>query len=155
MPIHNLQPIYNQYSKILILGSFPSVSSRENFYHHHPQNRFWRILFNIFCSKELQSREDKIEFLLKEHIALWDVIRSCDIKNSSDLSIKNATPNNLFKIINHACVERIFLNGKSAQKVYQQYFSINIPTFVLPSTSPANAKYSFEKLLNEWKIIKE
>ena len=151
---HNIQPIYNQESSILILGSFPSVKSREaQFFYHHPQNRFWKILANVFNDELPVTIEDKITFLNKHHIALWDVIESCDIKGSSDSSITNVKVNDLEKIINASNIQHIYTNGNLSDKYYHKYFNLDIPVTKLPSSSPANAAYSLDKLISYWKII--
>ena len=153
---HLIEPVYNQESHILILGSFPSVKSREaNFYYYHPQNRFWKILEHLYCQPHLETINEKKEFLLNNKIALWDVIASCDIIGSSDSSIKNVLVNDLEKIINESKIEYIYTNGNLANKLYHQYFAhkISIPVIKLPSSSPANASYSLEKLISCWKVI--
>ena len=149
---HTFGPVYDSDSRILILGSFPSVKSREiNFYYGHRNNRFWKILGMLF-NEEI---EDKKSFLLKHHIALFDVIESCDIIGSSDASIQNVKPNDLSIILNNSKVEKIFLNGAKAYELYKKYDEDKyaIEAVKLPSTSPANAAYSIDDLFNEWKII--
>lgn len=151
---HELKPIYNENSKILILGTMPSVKSREvGFYYAHPHNRFWWVLEQIFEEKI----EDKIAFLLDKHIALWDVLAACTITGSSDASIKNAKPNNLQKIVKESKIEVIFTTGKTAYQYYLKFFKdkIDLPVFCLPSTSPANCKVKNEELINEYSIIKK
>lgn len=150
---HPLEPIYDKYSKVLILGSMPSIKSREKmFYYANKSNRFWRILENLF-QKEIINKK---EFLLNNHIALWDVLASCEIKNSSDASIKNVKVNDLEKVINNSQIKAIFITSKKAYLYYNRYFKdkINVFVFLLPSPSSANAKYSLEKLISEYKIIK-
>jgi hypoxanthine-DNA glycosylase len=154
---HPIQPVYDKNSKILILGSFPSVKSREQlFFYGHPQNRFWRVLSEIFEAPVPKTVEEKRSLLLSSKIALWDVIASCEITGSSDTSIKNVVPNDLSKILDCADIERIFLNGKTAEKYYNKFFrnTINIEAICLPSTSPANAVYTLNRLLESWRIIK-
>lgn len=149
---HTFGPVYDSDSRILILGSFPSVKSREiNFYYGHRNNRFWKILGMLF-NEEI---EDKKSFLLKHHIALFDVIESCDIIGSSDASIQNVKPNDLSIILNNSKVEKIFLNGAKAYELYKKYDETKyaIEAVKLPSTSPANAAYSLDDLYKEWKII--
>lgn len=151
--IHPIKPIYNNDSKILILGSFPSVKSRaENFYYAHPQNRFYQVLEIVFNDKI----HDKTEFLLKHHIALWDVIKSCEIEGSSDASIKNVKVNDIAKIIKETKITKIYINGKKAYSLYQKYLAndIKIPAICLPSTSPANATYSLDRLVKEYSKLK-
>ena len=134
---HLIQPVYNQDSRILILGSFPSVKSRAgNFFYHHPQNRFWKILSNLYNYQPLETIIEKKQFLLEHKIAVWDVIASCEITGSSDSSIKNITINDLEKIINESKITH------------------SLPVTKLPSSSPANATYSLDKLINCWNVIK-
>lgn len=155
--IHPLQPIYNKNSKILILGSFPSEKSRENnFYYANKNNRFWRVIEKLFESK-LISNEDKINILLTNHIALWDVINSCEIHKSSDSSIKDIIPNDINSIINNSDIKYIFVNGKKALELYNKYLLAvtKLSAIYLPSTSSANASYSLDKLVYFYKIILE
>lgn len=150
--VHPFKPIYNKDSKVLILGSFPSVKSREDkFYYAHPQNRFWQVLENIFDEKI----ENKEEFLLNHNIALWDVIKSCEINRSSDSSIKSVKVNDIKGLIEKTNIDIILLNGTKAYNLYQKYIAQNIGIEVvkLPSTSPANAKYKLDDLIKEYSII--
>lgn len=151
MEYHTIKPFYNKDSKILILGSFPSIKSREaGFYYAHPQNRFWKVLSNIFN----ETIENKQEFLKKNHIALFDVCASCEIKGSSDASIKEVVPNDISEILKSSEIKIIFLNGKTAANLYKKYMQdIKIPSVVLPSTSPANATFNLEKLTREYQVI--
>lgn len=154
---HNIQPIYNSQSKILILGSFPSVKSREaRFFYHHPQNRFWKILEQLF-DVSLKSIDEKREFLLSYHIALWDVIESCEIIGSSDSSIQNVVVNDIQRLLQNTHIDTIFTNGKKAHQLYQKFCLplTHKEDICLPSSSPANAMYSLEKLVEAWKIIQE
>ncbi len=156
MIIHPIKPIFDKNSKILILGSFPSQKSREQmFFYGHPQNRFWRVLANVFGQDIPESVEDKTRFLLSNNIALWDVIASCDIIGSSDSSIKNVVANDLSLILSAANIERIFVNGKTAEKYFNRYTKqiIGRDAVCLPSTSPANAAWGLEKLVSAWRII--
>lgn len=151
---HPIKPFYDENSKILILGSFPSVKSREQiFFYGHPQNRFWRVISNAYNSEPPKSIEEKKIFLDKNNIAIWDVIASCEIEGSSDSSIKNATPNDLSLIFNNCNIEKIFVNGRTAEKYFNLYLKekYNREAICLPSTSPANAKWSLEELVSEWK----
>lgn len=151
---HEIEPVYDSESRILILGSFPSVKSREaGFFYGHPQNRFWKVLSGICSSGLPVTIEEKKQFLLSHHIAVWDVIASCTIVGSSDSSIKDVVPNNLDKILRTADIKQIFTNGGTADKLYQKYLkpSTGIPAVKLPSTSPANAAWSVERLEEEWK----
>ena len=153
MEYHTIKPFYNKDSKVLILGSFPSVKSREEgFYYAHPQNRFWKVLASIFEEEIV----DKKEFLKQHKIALFDVCASCEIKGSSDASIKEVVPNNIKEILEESAIQHIILNGKTASKLYQKYMKeIKVPSITLPSNSPANATFSLEKLIEEYQILKE
>ncbi|MDR1906961.1 MAG: DNA-deoxyinosine glycosylase [Puniceicoccales bacterium] len=154
---HPFAPIFDEKSSVLILGTFPSVASREqNFYYAHPQNRFWKIIARLTQTEVFPDRIDgKKQMLLENKIALWDVIQSCDIEGSSDHRIANVTPVDLSFLLKNSNVQRIFTNGDKAYKLYQKYLSQNIPIEVskLPSTSPANAAYGLEKLIHHWNII--
>lgn len=154
---HPFPPLYNKDSKILILGSFPSVKSREQkFFYGHPQNRFWKVVSAVFECKEPETIEEKKEFLLDNKIALWDVIASCEIEGSADSSIKDVKVNDLSKILKEADIKQIFVNGKTAEKYFRKYTKAKIKrdAICLPSTSPANAAWSVERLVDAWKIIK-
>ena len=119
---HPIEPVFDQNSRILILGSFPSVKSREvKFFYGHPKNRFWKVIAAVYGEKAPDSIEEKKSFLLRNHIAVWDVIKSCDIEGSADSSIKNVVPNDLNRILNQAEIEHIFLNGKKAEQLYKKY----------------------------------
>lgn len=158
MIVHTIPPVYDANSKILILGSFPSVKSREQgFFYGHPQNRFWKVLASVFGAKIPDTVAEKREFLLKHGVAVWDVIGECDIVGSSDLSIKNVKSNDISVILKSAKIDKIFLNGKTAEKYYKKYLekSVGIAGTLLPSTSPANAICGLEKLIDAWKIIKD
>jgi hypoxanthine-DNA glycosylase len=151
--IHPIEPVFDENSIILILGSFPSVKSREQgFFYGHPQNRFWRVLAGVFNTEVPTTIEDKKRFLLENNIAVWDVIHSCEIEGSSDSSIKNAIPNDINNIINESNIKCVFTNGKTADKLYIKYIEkeTNIKAICLPSTSPANAAWSLEKLTDFW-----
>lgn len=157
MAVHTIPPVFDENSEILILGSFPSVVSRKNsFFYGHPQNRFWRVLSEIFGCKLPKTNDEKRDFLLKHNIALWDVIASCDIEGSADSSIKNVVPNDISVILNTADIKHIFVNGKTAEKHYNKYIrdSVGRTAVLLPSTSPANAAFDIKRLKEEWKAIK-
>lgn len=157
MIIHPIPPLYNENSRILIIGSFPSVKSREQmFFYGHPQNRFWKVLAAVFECAVPQTVEEKRRFLYEKQIAVWDVIGSCDIEGSADSTIKNVVPNDLSVILDNAGIKHIFVNGKTAEKYYNKYQKtrINRNAICLPSTSPANAAYSLEKLIEAWKVIR-
>ena len=158
MVMHPIAPIYDKHSTILILGSFPSVKSREEgFFYGHKQNRFWKVVSRVFEEEEPKTIEEKKALLLRNHIAVWDVIAGCDIEGSSDSTIKNVQPNDLSVILDNAQIKAIYVNGKTAEKYYKKYIekSINRKAVCLPSTSPANAAWSIEKLLDTWRCIKE
>lgn len=153
---HPIPPLYDENSRVLILGSFPSIKSREaRFFYGHPQNRFWKVTSAVFNEPVPQSVPEKRDFLLRNRIALWDVIASCDIQGSADSTIKNVTPNDLRIILNTADIKEIFVNGKTAEKYYNKYTKdlINRPATCLPSTSPANAAWNIEKLIEAWRGI--
>ena len=153
MIVHPIPPFYNSDSEILILGSFPSVKSRETgFFYGHPQNRFWKVLAAI-CREEVpQTIEEKKAFLERSRIALWDVIGSCEIEGSSDASIRGVVPNDLRVILDHAPIRTICVNGKTAYRYYERYMRPRTgrEAVCLPSTSPANAAWSLEMLQAEW-----
>ena len=156
--VHPFKPVYNSNSEILILGSFPSIVSREvNYYYGNKSNRFWRLISSIYNSQIPFSNFERESFLIENKIALYDVIYSCTITGSSDSSIKDVIPNNIVDILNNSNIKRIFTNGKLAYNLYNKYlkYSLEIEACYLPSTSAANAAWSFEKLKNEWtsKII--
>lgn len=157
MILHPIAPVYDKNSRILVLGSFPSVKSRqEGFFYGHPQNRFWRVLASTFREDLPVSVEQKRQFLLRNQIALWDVIGSCDITGSSDSSIKNVVPNDLRVILDVAPIEKIFVNGKKAEQLYIKYIQPQIKreAICLPSTSPANAAWSLERLTEAWEVVR-
>ncbi len=153
---HTFAPIYNQDSKILILGSFPSVKSRENnFYYGHPQNRFWKVLASVLDTEVPETIEQKKKMLLEHHVAIWDVIESCSIQGSSDTSIKDVVVNDFSKILSEAKIERIYVNGTKAYEFYHKYAEpqMGMKAIKLPSTSPANAAWKLERLSKTWKEI--
>ena len=150
---HPIPPVFDEHSKVLILGSFPSVRSRESmFFYGHPQNRFWKVLSLVFGEESPVSTEEKRAFLLRHRVAVWDVIASCDITGSSDSSIKNAVPNDLSVILTKAEIQHIFVNGKTAEKYYNKYLKAvtGREARLLPSTSPANAAWKTEMLAKVW-----
>lgn len=155
---HSFSIFIDSNSKILILGSFPSVKSREeDFYYMHKQNRFYKILSNLF-NEDFYNVDinTKKELLSKYHIALYDVIESCEIENSNDETIKNVEPSNIKEYIKNTNIKHIFINGNKAKELFIKYNNdlINMTTF-LPSTSARNARFNLEKLTNEYKVIKE
>lgn len=150
---HPFEPVYDENSTILILGTFPSVKSREtNFYYGNPQNRFWKVISRLTEEEIPASVEEKKRILLKHHIAIWDVAESCDITGSSDSSIEHVVPNDLARIIDLSKIERIYANGNKAFELYRKYCQDGIGKEIisLPSTSPANAAYTIERLLDTW-----
>ena len=150
---HGFLPVYDERSEVLILGSFPSVKSREQgFYYGHPQNRFWKVVAALCDEPVPVTIEEKKAMLLRHHIAIWDVIDSCDIIGSSDSSIKNVVPADIAGLLVKTKIERIFANGKTAGKLYEKYVKelTRKEITVFPSTSPANAACSFDKLVMLW-----
>ena len=153
---HPIAPIYDENSEILILGSFPSVKSREEgFFYGHPQNRFWKVVSAVYGEEVPKTIPEKKSFLLRNHIALWDVIGSCDIEGSADSSIRNVSANDLSVILNHAEIRQIYVNGQTAYKYYRKYSekATGRSAVCLPSTSPANAAWSLERLTEAWNCI--
>ena len=158
MITHPIPPVFDERSEILILGSFPSVKSREaGFFYGHPQNRFWRVLAAVFESDVPQSVDEKRAFLLAHHVALWDVIASCEVTGSSDSSIRSVTPNDLSVILDAAPIRRIYVNGRTAEAYYKRFAEAvtGRSATCLPSTSPANAAWSLNKLVGAWLVIKD
>jgi len=155
---HPIAPVYDRHSAILILGSFPSVKSREaGFFYGHPQNRFWKVTAAVFGEAVPATIDEKRTFLLRNHVALWDVIASCDISGSADSTIKNVVPNNLSGILQTAHIRQIYTNGKTADALYRKYLlpEVGMEAICLPSTSPANAAWSLERLTERWGILKQ
>lgn len=154
---HNIAPVYDENSRVLILGSFPSVKSRKcEFFYGHPQNRFWKVTSAVFGCEVPVTVIEKKSFLLKNNIALWDVIESCLIHGSSDSSIKDVVPNDISLILDKADIREIYVNGKTAEKYYNKYIlpKVGRKAVCLPSTSPANAAFSLERLIKEWSAIR-
>ncbi len=154
--LHPIPPLYDRQSRTLILGSFPSVKSREaQFFYGHPQNRFWKVLAAVFGCPMPQTVPEKRAMLHAHHIALWDVIGSCDIEGSADSSIKNAVPNDLAPIFTTADIRNIYCNGAISHKLYQKHLARQTGRNAtkLPSTSPANAAWSVERLVEAWRQI--
>ncbi len=155
---HPFPPLYSSHSTTLILGSFPSVKSREQlFFYGHPQNRFWRVLASVFHCAVPETITEKKALILSNRLALWDVLAACEIQGSADSSIRNAAANDLSPILQNAPITRIFVNGRTAEKYFLRYTAPKIgrTAVCLPSTSPANAAFSLEKLIDAWKIIRE
>lgn len=156
--VHSFEPVYDKDSEILILGTLPSVKSRgNNFYYGHKQNRFWKVLATLLKEPVPDTIEEKKAMLLAHRIALWDVIQSCDIKGSSDSSIKNVQPTDIGMILEKTNITRIYANGNKAGQLYKRYqFPVTgIEAMVLPSTSPANAAWSLDRLCEAWRVILE
>lgn len=154
---HTFEPVFDKDSRILILGSFPSVKSRENnFYYGHPQNRFWKVLSRVYKEDVPQTTDEKKIFLLSHRIAVWDVIESCTIIGSSDTSIKDVVVNDFTKVLENTAIETIYVNGGKAYELYHKYAEekTGIKAIKLPSTSPANATWSLDKLCDAWKVVK-
>ncbi len=158
MTVHPIPPVFDKDSKVLVLGSFPSVRSREEgFFYGHPQNRFWKVIAAVFDEPVPVTIDEKRKMLLKDHIAVWDVIHSCEIAGSSDASIRNVTANDLGVILGAADIRGIYVNGKTAYKYYLKYSlgETKREAVCLPSTSPANAAWNLERLIGSWKCIRE
>ncbi|MGI6176983.1 MAG: DNA-deoxyinosine glycosylase [Eubacterium sp.] len=155
--VHPFGPVYDENSRILILGSFPSVKSREqNFYYGHPQNRFWSVTASVFNAPVPVTVEQKKTFLLSHRIALWDVVESCTIIGSSDASMRDVKVNDIESLLSRTKIRRVFTNGKKAGSLYDKYVkgTTGIEAVCLPSTSPANASYSLERLIESWLVIR-
>ena len=154
--VHPLEPVFDASSRVLLLGTMPSPKSREaGFYYAHPQNRFWKVLAAVLDCPVPQTIPEKQAMLHANHIALWDVIASCDIEGSSDSSIKNAVPNDLTPILTTADIRQIYCNGATSHRLYQKYLAplTGRDAVKLPSTSPANAAWQLERLTQEWTCI--
>ena len=152
----SFDPVADTDSRLLILGSMPGVRSLQmQQYYGHPQNRFWKVLANVFQAEVPGTIEEKKAFLLEHRIAVWDVIGQCEITGSSDSSIRNVVPNPISKILETTKIEQIFVNGKKAEQLYQRYIypQTKRNAICLPSTSPANASWNLEKLTEAWKIV--
>jgi hypoxanthine-DNA glycosylase len=156
MQRHPFDPIYDENSRILILGTFPSVKSREvQFYYGHPRNRFWKTLAALLQADFPQTVEEKIRFLKTHHIALWDTCAACDIDGSADATIRRTVPNDIRPILKTADIRAIFCGGKTAGRLYEThiYPLTGIEATVLPSTSPANAACTDAMLIDAWSAI--
>lgn len=154
--VHTIPPLYDRYSCVLLLGSIPSPKSREiGFFYGHPQNRFWRVLAAVLGEEVPQTIEDKRAMCLKHHVALWDTIARCDIVGASDTSIRNAEPNDIGKLVRESEITRIFATGGKSAELYRKLIepTLHIPITQLPSTSPANAAWSLERLIEAYRVI--
>lgn len=150
---HPFLPIFDEHSRILILGSFPSARSREEgFYYGHPQNRFWKVISAVFDEGVPLTVDEKREFLLKNGIALWDVIASCDVEGSADSNIRQAIANDFSEIFARSRIQQVYTNGKLAHRLYKTY--VGDDAVYLPSTSPANAAWRLERLIDAWRVIR-
>lgn len=156
--LHPIPPVFDGNSELLILGSFPSVKSRESrFFYGHPQNRFWRVLAALYGGTVPETIQEKTALLLRNRVALWDVIHSCDIVGSSDASIRNVVPNDLSTVLSAAPVRRVFTNGGTADALYRKYCEkqTGLAATRLPSTSPANARMDLDTLVSAWRVLLE
>lgn len=154
--IHDFEPICNEHSKILILGTMPSPKSREiGFYYGHPRNRFWPVLAEVCGEQYPETKQDKIDMVLRNHIAIWDVLAGCDICGADDSSIKNPVPNDMDVILHHADIKAVFTTGSKATTLFKKYCTpkCGMEAIMLPSTSPANAKMKFEQLVEAYRVI--
>lgn len=153
---HPFDPVFDSNSKVLILGSFPSVKSRENeFYYGHERNRFWRVVSALFSEHMPETVEQKKALLLRHNIALWDTAASCTVRASSDSSIRNVAANDIKSLLAKTNITRIYANGKTAAQLYNKLVlpSTAVEIVALPSTSPANAAFTLEKLIECWQVI--
>ena len=152
--VHPLKPIFSEQSEQLILGSFPSVRSREeHFYYAHPQNRFWRVLSGIYGCKVPETDAGREELIRSNRLALWDVLASCRVSGSADQSITDAKPNDVKELLRVAPIRKILVNGRTAERYYNRFLreTLGIEAICLPSTSPANAAWSIERLTEVWR----
>ena len=155
---HPFGPLYSENSRVLILGSFPSVKSREqNFFYGHPQNRFWRVIAAVTGRPVPETIQEKRELILSQNLALWDSIASCEITGSSDASIRNVKVNDLSVILDNCDIQRVYCNGKKSYELYRKYIEKQTgrEAICLPSTSPANAQWTLTKLIEAWSVILE
>ncbi len=153
---HTIPPVYDAFSRVLVLGTFPSVKSRETgFYYGHPQNRFWRVLADVFRETVPADTAEKRALLLRNHVALWDVAGECEIEGSADTSIRRAVPNDIGRILAACPIEYIYANGNTAHALYQKLVFPDTGREIarLPSTSPANCRLSYGALLTAWQVL--
>jgi len=153
---HDFAPVFNEESRILMLGTMPSPKSRETgFYYGHPRNRFWKVVSDV-CGEELPvAREDKIAFALRNKIAVWDVLAGCEIEGADDSSIRNPVPNDMSRILEYADIQAIFTTGTKAAQLYKRYCyqKTGMEAYALPSTSPANCRMTYEELYRAYSGI--
>ncbi len=149
---HDFGPVCDPLCRVLILGSMPSVRSRAaGFYYMHPQNRFWRVIATLTNEPFPETIEERQTLCHRHHIALWDVIASCEIEGSSDQSIREPSPNDIPALISDTAIAKVYTNGKTADRLYKKFFPhLQLPATCLPSTSPANAAYSLDRLVTCW-----
>ena len=155
---HTIAPVYDAQSRVLLLGSFPSVRSRaEGFYYAHPQNRFWRVLAALFSCPVPQTVAEKTSLLHAQHLALWDVCACCTVIGSGDASIRNVVANDVAALLGGTRIRAVFANGTTAAALYHRFLETDcaMPAIRLPSTSPANASYSLERLVESWSCVRE
>lgn len=155
---HNFKPVFDENSRILMLGTMPSPKSREvGFYYGHPRNRFWKVMSDVCEEKCPETIEEKIEFARSNRIAIWDVLAGCDICGADDSSIRNPKANDMNEVLEYAEIQAIFTTGTKAYELYQKYCfpQTGIQAVKLPSTSPANCRMSYEELRDAYKIILE
>ena len=153
---HPFGPLFDADCRVLVLGSMPSVKSREQaFFYGHPQNRFWPLMARLFGEEAPASIGEKRALALRHHVALWDVIASCEIAGSSDADIRDVIPNDLSPIFEGAKIERIFCNGRTAGAYFARFQqkTFGIDAVTLPSTSPANAAWSMDRLAEAWRVV--
>ena len=156
--VHTLDPVFNSDCKVLVLGSFPSPKSREiGFYYGNPQNRFWSVLSRLYNTSIASDNQSRAEFCLDRHIGLWDVLHSCEIVGASDASIENVEVNDIASLIKGSSVDTIFTTGNTSYKLYCKYLqdTVGIKAIKLPSTSPANARWSLDKLVEAYQVVIE
>ncbi len=156
--VHTFEPVFNKQSRVLVLGSLPSVKSREQgFYYGHAQNRFWKVVAALMQKPLPETTGQKKQLLLESRIAVWDVVQECDIIGSSDASIRNVTPTDLKRILDSCDIRAVFANGAAAAKLYEKFQKplTKRDVITLPSTSPANAAWSLERLLDRWSALLE
>ena len=154
--IHPFGPLFNESSRVLILGSFPSVKSREQqFFYGHPQNRFWKVLAALYQQDVPVTVDQKKALILENHLALWDSVASCVITGSSDASIREVRANDLSVILDNSAVRKIFCNGKTSWQMYEKWIrpATGREAVCLPSTSPANAQWTLNRLIDAWSVI--
>lgn len=155
--VHNISPLFDARSRVLLLGSLPSPKSRQaRFFYAHPQNRFWRVLAGVFDAPVPQTEDEKRALCLQNGVALWDTIRQCDIEGASDASIRNAVPNDIGGLLAQTQITRVFATGGKSAALYRKLVepSLGLPITQLPSTSPANAAWSLERLIDAYQIIR-